>query len=83
MNPNNLPKGFDTFWKNYPRKVGKGAAARAFANVGGTDALADILKDLKRRQWPTDPQYIPHPGTYLNQWRWLDEDTQEDTNGDW
>lgn len=23
---------------------------------------------------PTDPKYIPHPATWLNQERWLDED---------
>ena len=75
MNPNNLPKGFDEFWQAYPRqrRVGKGAAVRAFIKVGGQDVLPDILKDLKRRVWPDEAQYIPHPATYLNQWRWLDE----------
>ena len=76
MNPNKLPPGFADFWKAYPRRVGKGAAVRAYVKVGGQSVLPDILKDLKRREWPEDVQYIPHPATYLNQWRWLDEDAQ-------
>lgn len=73
MNPNNLPKGFEELWKAYPRRVGKGAAVRAYVKVGGQDVLPDILKDLKRRVWPDEIQYVPHLSTYLNQWRWLDE----------
>ena len=81
MNPNKLPKGFDDYWKAYPRRIGKGAAVRAYIKVGGQEVLPDILKDLKRRVWPDDPQYIPHPSTYLNQWRWLDEPDVEDQGG--
>ena len=85
MNPNKLPAGFSDFWKKYPKKVGKGAAAKAFAAVGGKDCLPEIMKDLRRRQWPDDVQFIPHPATYLNQWRWLDEDVGQEGNGngDW
>ncbi len=82
MKPNELTEGFQLFWKLYPRKVGKGAAAKAWAKNGGEDALDDILKDLRKRVWPTDKQYIPHPSTYLNSWRWLDEepgDTEDET----
>ena len=85
MNPNKLPAGFSDFWSKYPKKVGKGAAAKAFAAVGGKDSLPEIMKDLRRRQWPDDVQFIPHPATYLNQWRWMDEDVGQEgnSNGDW
>mgnify|MGYP003663516533 FL=1 len=85
MNPNKLPAGFSDFWSKYPKKVGKGSAVRAFVSVGGKDSLPEIMKDLRRRQWPDDVQFIPHPATYLNQWRWLDEDSGQEGNshGDW
>ena len=82
MNPNKLPKGFDDLWKAYPRRVGKGAAVRSYIKVGGQEVLPDILKDLKRRVWPDEAQYIPHLSTYLNQWRWLDEENQEEISQD-
>ena len=45
MNPNNLPKGFSEFWARYPRRVGKGQAAKAWVKNGGSDNLEAILKD--------------------------------------
>ena len=83
MNPGNLPPGFSEFWGKYPRKVGKGQAARAWVKNGGAENLQAILKDLKSRRRPDDPQYIPHPSTYLNGWRWLDSDMEEESSGDW
>lgn len=83
MNPNNLPKGFAEFWARYPRRVGKGQAAKAWVKNGGADNLEAILKDLRNRAWPTDKQYIPHPATYLNGWRWLDTEVEEESNGEW
>ncbi len=79
MNPNNLPKGFDLLWSAYPkqRRVGKGAAVRAYIKVGGQEVLPEILADLKSRTWPDEAQFIPHLSTYLNSWRWLDESTNE------
>ena len=81
MNPNNLPSGFAEFWKAYPKKKSKGDAAKAYMQVGGQEVLPDILKDLKRRVWPDDPQFIPYPATYLRGWRWLDEPDVEGQGG--
>ena len=67
--------GFDLFWSNYPRKVGKGAARKAWkAALKKTDA--EMLQEcalLYRITCPKDPQYIAHPATWLNAERWLDD----------
>lgn len=68
---------FDAFWTAYPRKVAKQQAAKVW-KTAKLDIIADlIVADVTRRriddpQW-RDPQYIPHPTTYLRQRRWEDE----------
>ena len=64
---------FDKFWKEYPRKVGKEAAKRAFAKVKvPVDTLLAALQQQKAsEQWKRG--YIPNPATWLNQGRWEDE----------
>jgi hypothetical protein len=67
---------FEDFWKAYPRKVGKGAAFKAWKKEDPD--LADVLQALewqiKQNQWVKDGgQFIPHPATWLNQRRWEDE----------
>ena len=64
---------FAAFWRAYPRKVGKGAARTAFAKAMRKTTLDVILLALSRAQWSSDPQYIPHPSTWLNAERWDDE----------
>jgi len=72
------PNGFERFWEACPRKVGKGAARKAFdralAKIGSDDPLAVLLAALERVKptW-TDLQYAPHPATWLNEERWEDE----------
>jgi hypothetical protein len=67
---------WDEFWEKYPRKVGKDAAARAWASAIKrensrliVDGLDRLLPSLKAR----DPQYVPHPATWLNAGSWDDE----------
>lgn len=74
-----VPAGFDAFWAAYPRKVAKPAAAKAFAKIE-VDAqlqalmLAAIERQSQSEQWRRDGgQFIPHPSTWLNGKRWLDE----------
>jgi hypothetical protein len=69
---------FSQFWAAYPRKVGKGEAAKAFdrARLNGKlpEVLAAIESYKKTSQWiKDDGQFIPHPATWLNQRRWEDE----------
>ena len=70
---------FNEFWAAYPKKTGKGAVQKKFAQLKVSDALlADMLKALEWQkasaQWTKDGgQYIPNPLTWLNQERWKDE----------
>ena len=80
-----LQERFDRFWKAYPRKVGKGAAEKKFAQIRPdaelTDKMIRAVEDAKRSaQWSRDGgQYIPHPATWLNQKRWEDEPPEPET----
>ena len=80
--PGNLPTGFKEFWKYYPKKVGKGQAIKAWV-VNECEANSEeIIKALKKYPFSDDKKFIPHPSTFLNQWRW--EDTfEEENNDDW
>jgi len=74
---------FDRFWSAYPRKVGKGAAHRAWAKINpATELVERMLSALSWQrtceQWTKDKgTYIPHPATWLNQERWTDEPPAE------
>lgn len=66
---------FDSFWRVYPRKAGKRAARAAFekaterASAGAIIASAERFRDDPNRE----PQFTPHPATWLNQDRWDDD----------
>lgn len=67
---------FDAFWAAYPKKVGKEAARKSFANVRvPVDQLISAVERQKcSKQWTNDGgRYIPNPATWLNQGRWEDE----------
>lgn len=70
---------FDMFWKAYPRKVAKDAARKAFDKRKPTQELLDeMLKAISYQmtddQWKKDDgRFIPHPSTWLNEGRWMDE----------
>jgi hypothetical protein len=70
---------FDEWYRNYPRKVAKGAARKAWEKTEKIrPPLEKMLKVLelqkKTEQWRSEGgKYIPHPATYLNQERWDDE----------
>lgn len=70
--------GFDLFWAHYPRKVGKGAARKAW-KTALKKADVVLLQEsalLYRLTCPKDPQYIAHPASWLNAERWADETDQ-------
>lgn len=75
--PPPLPPGFDEFWANYPTKVAKPAALKAWKKLKPSQALQDtIIRDVairmaNDRRWIDG--FIPNPATYLNQHRWEDE----------
>ena len=79
---------FDAFWNAYPKKVGRGAAEKAFKKIKPSgDLLQKMLDAVEQQrqsdQWRRDNgQYIPNPATWLNQTRWEDEGTAQPNNQD-
>ena len=70
---------FQTFWKSYPRRVGRIAAQKAFTQAKVTDELLQVMLSALawqrlQPQWLKDSgEYIPHPATWIRQGRYLDE----------
>lgn len=82
--PHKPPKGaayspaFEAFWRQYPRKDGKGAAWKAWNSAGGETINGALLSGLERwkrsSQWTRDGgEFIPHLSTWLNRRQWEDE----------
>lgn len=67
------PDLFAEFWTAYPKKTGKDAARRAYAKALQRDTHDAVMAGLRRYRFSTDPQYVPHPSTWLNGGRWTDE----------
>lgn len=70
-------EAFEEWWKDYPRKVGKIGARKAWDKIRPTPELhGQMLKalawQLRLEQW-REAKWIPHPQTYLNDGRFLDE----------
>jgi len=72
---------FEKFWKMYPRKVDKGKALTKWNNICSRkstdrptwkDIRSAIHNQKESERWQ-DPKFIPHPTTWLNQSRWLDD----------
>ena len=70
--------GFEEFWQTYPRKVGKGAARKAFTAAMLKTTASVVLQALASQQFGSRERFIPHPSTWLNEERWLDEVSQGD-----
>ena len=68
---------FEKFWKLYPRRVGKGQAAKAYASARKKTSAASIagaiIEQVPKLTAVSDPKFIPMPSTWLNGERWLDE----------
>jgi len=69
---------FEALWKSYPRKVGKPAARRAFKAKYNAHLLPRMRYGFMAwaRYWHdarTEEQFIPHPATWLNQERYMDD----------
>lgn len=77
--PSNVLDNFKDFWEVYPRRVGKGAALKAFAKAL-KDAEADLIIAGAKR-YADDPNRSPaftaHPSTWLNAMRWDDDPLPE------
>lgn len=73
---------FDDFWRAYPRKVGKPNALAAYRRMVKRHWRADpdieaTIREGLRAWWAywqarNEPEFVPHPATWLNQERWND-----------
>jgi len=72
---------FLSFWSDYPRKVGKPDAMKAWAKLSSADrseaaGAAKIFGNIWHAAPPDRRVFIPHPATWLRNRRW--EDGQEE-----
>ena len=77
--PQTTAPTFDEFWAIYPRKVGKGAARKAYAKALKVARHDDIMWGLSQQidgMKAKEKQFIPHASTWLNEERWDDEPEQ-------
>lgn len=73
-----LAEEFERVWEHYPRKVGKGAALKAWAKARRQATYPGITGPLGvwiKLQRGTPIEKIPHFTTWLNQERWNDDQT--------
>lgn len=66
------PTDFETFWTEYPHKVGKRDAEKAFAKASSRIDLETLMAGLRRYAAKTDDRPWCNPSTWLNQDRWTD-----------
>lgn len=66
---------FDDFWKMYPRKVAKKHALKIWSRLKKNDhELILLALPTHIQQWEgKEIEYVPHPGSWLNDERWTDE----------
>lgn len=73
---------FISFWKEYPKKTGKGEAYRIWKKLKVSASLsekiiASVESHTQSKDWKKeDGRFIPLPATFLNQRRWEDEETE-------
>lgn len=68
---------FEEWWKHVPRKVGKGAARRAFKSARKKADLATLrsaIRSFALSVQHKDAQFICHPSSWLNGERWSDQE---------
>lgn len=76
---------FEVFWTACPRRVGKGAARKAYASALKKADAATLLSGIKRHAVEMrgrEQRFIPNPATWLNQERWLDGLAEEKPKAD-
>lgn len=81
---------FLIFWANYPRKLGKFDAQRAWKKIK-PEEMREVLDGLTAwnlywKQSATEMQFIPYPATWLRHRRWEDvepaaEQTEKKSTG--
>jgi hypothetical protein len=76
-----ITSDFESWWRLYPRRVGKLKAEQAYTSVitrkkvTPDDLLEGAIRYAAERSGQ-DPKYTRHPTTWLNAGGWLDEPQQ-------
>lgn len=73
-----LDQEFERVWAQHPRKVGKGAARSAWGRARSKASFEEIARPLAvwiKLQAGSEPSFICHFSTWLNEERWLDDQT--------
>jgi hypothetical protein len=80
---------FEQWYRQYPKKVSRGQAEKAWLTVErmndvDVDGMVDKLEEQKGSpDWlKENGRYIPHPATYLNAKKWLDEADAPESSDD-
>lgn len=80
INKKSFLSEFETWWAEYPNKKSKQDALRIFEKLLGENQVTfdELLAGAKAyaehcRREKTEPHYIKHPSTWLNQGCWADE----------
>ena len=82
-------KRFDQFWQQYPKKVGKQQALKAFLKLDPDEKLQStiikaIMANKESEAWIKEKgRFIPHASTWLAGERWDDEIASDDGEQDW
>lgn len=73
---------FNVFWKQYPRKVAKPNAEKAWLKIKPDDVVLKKMLDAINQQGlaSKEIQFVPHPASWLNAKRWEDETLAPTTN---
>lgn len=69
------PAGFDAFWDEYPRRVGKQDALKAYRKaLKTTDPVTILAGAVAYRNDPNrEAEFTAHPATWLNRGGWDDD----------
>ena len=76
--PPQAPPAFEEFWRAYPNKKAKAHAIKAWNHaikLATPETIINAVNAAKRGEdWAKDNgRFIPHPASWLNGQRWLDE----------
>lgn len=79
MSEKKAEKLFNVFWAEYPKKVARLEAFKAFkSNVKNEDTAAVMTAIVKNKvyscEWVKGDKYIPNAATWIRGRRWEDED---------
>jgi len=79
-----LADEFERWWQQVPRKVGRKAAWKAFKSArqeASFGTLVSAIQAFAKQVEGKEKRYVPHPATWLNQGRWMDEDLADQGDG--